>query len=271
MYKLPFFVLAVKELKRPEKRQFCLFRGKSEGSSAFSVALMVDHCLSGTSHLKRRLIFCQGRFLSGFKLEKSAYYFFSKSVFVVSLLSQDQGLKCNMLFDTLVFSLKTPNWISQAASLLSAKVTRANPRHLSLLPLVITPNKVLTSRWSEAHWAMHIQSWGTKARHYVSLQSEHCVHWALKWEASVKEQKRISCEGTTSVSSALCSLRSIHYLHLFRSYTKPCPLALWVDSGKGWVVVAAAVTEEGCQKKNKTSPSRTYIQTAIKKRKCFVP
>lgn len=94
-----------------------------------------------------------------------------------------------------------------------------------------------------------------KSRYYVSLQSEHCVHWALKWEASVKEQKRISCEGTTSVSSALCSLRSIHYLHLLRSYTKPCPLALWIDSCKGWVVVVVV----GCQKKNKTSLSREHI------------
>lgn len=121
-------------------------------------------------------------------------------------------------------------------------------------------HRTMSSHYGEAKHTGRAYSKGKnkKSRYYVSLQSGHCVHWALKWEASVKEQKRISCEGTTSVSSALCSLRSIHYLHLFRSYTKPCPLALWIDSRKGWVVVVV-----GCQKRTKPlRQENIYIEAA---------
>lgn len=86
--------------QRAEKRQLCLFRGegRSKGSSAFFVALMVDHCLSGNSHLKRRLVACQGRFLSGFKLQNCVHYFFSKRFFCCCFYVK---IKCNMLFDTI--------------------------------------------------------------------------------------------------------------------------------------------------------------------------
>lgn len=114
----------------------------------------------------------------------------------------------------------------------------------------------ITAKWRKR--VVHVQKTkNIKGRYYVSLQSEHWVHWALKWEASAEEQKGISCEGDDDclISSLLTPLNLL----------SPSFSLLHKSVSSGFVNPFLHAVEEfrGCQKKQ-PNLERTCIETTQK-------
>lgn len=242
MEKLPFFELGVipgtlivqarrvKEQRISEKAPACLGGGgncKKRRQLHDEPSMMEDHCLSGTSLWKTRLASCQGRFLDEFLVAELCVIFNPKVFFVVFIAIG--GQKCLTLFDTKYFSLKNPHWISLAFwQNLSTNQTCTNRRciktplpwyHLERCPHMAAECRIR---------AAHIQRRGTKSRYYVSLQSEHRVRWALKWEASVRRRRGSAVRGRQASPQLFAHSARFIISILFPSDTKACPLAWWV-------------------------------------------